>query len=318
MKKLLVLVCVLCCLTGWGTAENGWQDDPIDGYIIDECWDAVQDALNTDGSFADGGWLAVTEALSSDAPDPVMERYRLSFQSSWLPAAEKGFANLLLLSTDSPDIGRNYGRADVALACRVNLKTGETRLMPLPQEALVTLPEVPEAIALRFVNCFGGAGLTARCVNDALGLRLSRYIAVNSEAFIGIVDGLNGVELTLSAEDASALGLEAGPRRLNGLQALKYVKLHAEDRAQRVQTLAAAVLDQVGKDGSVGQMLRLADALLPGMDTNLTTDDILDLAFALFGQAEPPAFEVGELKAESGVLEEALSAPCRRFLYGED
>jgi hypothetical protein len=34
----------------------------------------------------------------------------VSFRSGWLPAAEKGFINLLLISSDAPDIDRNFGR----------------------------------------------------------------------------------------------------------------------------------------------------------------------------------------------------------------
>lgn len=293
MKRWLALAWILCCLTGCARAEMG--------------------------SWTQGEWRNVVEALASDEAEPVRESRRVSYRSAWLPAAEKGFANLLLLSTDSPDIERNFGRADAILVCRVNLITGETRLLSLPEDALVPLPETPEPIALRYVNCFGGAGLTARCVNEALGLRVSRFCAVNIESFIKIVDSLGGVVMELTEGEAQALGLTMGEQTLNGEQALRYVKLRQPgDGSTRVRTLLSAVLRQTAADGSVNRVLGLADLLLPSVDTNLTTDDIIDLIFALLGQEKPISFQELGLTAQSGSLDESLMAQSRRFLYGEE
>ena len=81
-------------------------------------------------------WENVIMALASDDEEPVPESRRVSFRSGWLPSAEKGFINLLLISSDAPDIDRNFGRADAILVCRTNLWTGETRLLSLPEDAL--------------------------------------------------------------------------------------------------------------------------------------------------------------------------------------
>ena len=295
MNRWLALICVLCCLTLTGCAgaeKKGWTQEE---------------------------WENVIMALASDDEEPVPESRRVSFRSGWLPSAEKEFINLLLISSDAPDIDRNFGRADAMLVCRMNLWTGETRLLSLPEDALVTLPEVPEPIALRYVNCFGGAGLTARCVNDALNLGISHFCAVNIEAFIEIVDVLGGVTMELTEGEAEALELDQGEQRLTGEQALRYVKLRRPgDGSIRVRALLSAVLRQTSEGGSVKQMGGLADLLLPSVDTNLTTDDILDLLFALFGQSQPVSFDAMGLSAEEGVLNAELAAQSRIFLYGEE
>ncbi len=293
MKRWLALAWILCCLTGCARAEKGnWTQEE---------------------------WQDVVEALASDAAEPVRENRRVSYRSSWLPAPERGYADLLLLSTDSPDIEQNFGRADAILVCRVDLWTGSIRLLSLPEDALVALPEAPEPIALRYVNCFGGAGLTARCVNDALGLRVSRFCAVNIDSFIRIVDALGGVTMELTEGEAQALGLEKGKQKLNGGQALRYVKLRRPgDGSSRVRSLLSAVLCQTAEDGAVNQVLSLADLLLPSVDTNLTTDDIIDLILALLGQEKPITVQELGLTAQSGSLDAELTAKSQQFLYGEE
>lgn len=293
MKRWLAMICVLCCLALSGCAgaeKKGWTQEE---------------------------WENVIMALASDDEEPVPESRRASFRSGWLPSAEKGFINLLLISSDAPDIDRNFGRADAILVCRTNLWTGETRLLSLPEDALTTLPEAPEPIALRYVNCFGGAGLTARCVNDALNLGISHFCAVNIEAFIEIVDALGGVTMELTEGEAQALDAASGEQRLNGDQALRYVKLRRPgDGSIRVRALLTAVLRQTAEGGSMKQMVSLADLLLPCVDTNLTTDDIVDLIFALFGQSRPVSFDAMGLSAKDGVLNAELAAQSREFLYG--
>ncbi len=293
MKRWLALACLLCCLTGCALAEKGnWTQEE---------------------------WQAVLDALVSDEAEPVPESRRAIYRSAWLPAAEKSFANLLLLSSDSPDIEKNFGRASAVLVCRVDLATGKTKILSLPEDALVTLPEAPEPIPLRYVNCFGGAGLTARCVNEALGLRVSRFCALNIDAFIGIVDGLGGVIMTLTEEEAEALNMDKGSQMLNGEQALGYVKMrHAGDGSVRLRGLLSAVLRQTAESGSVNQAMRLADLILPAVDTNLTTSELLDLIFAIFSQPQSAFIEARGLMADSGSLDGGMMLQSRNFLYGEE
>ena len=293
MKRLLALILILCCLTGCAWAEQG--------------------------SWTQEEWQAVLDALVSEEAEPVPENRRASFRSDWLAAEEKDFANILLISSDSLDIDKNFGRASAIMICRMDLKTGNTRLLSLPEDALVTLPEAPEAIPLRYVNCFGGPGLTVRCLNEALDLRISRYCAINVSAFIESVDTLGGVTMELTEEDAQALEMEQGSQKLSGEKAFLYMKLPQSDGgSSRVRALLTGILRQTIENASLNQAMKLIDILLHGVNTNMTTDNLVDLVFALFSQQRPASIETMGLTAESGSLDAAVMAQCKRFLYGEE
>ena len=298
MKRWMALVCLLCCLAGACRAEEGvW-------YRQD--------------------WEWTIAALASDDPNPVPEAMRISVRpddvrSREAEQTEKDFANVLLLSTDAPEGEPNFGRTDAMLVCRVNLQTGDTYLLSLPEGAMAEVQGVPERIALRYINCFGGPLLAAKTINETLGLQINRYCAVNMAAFITIVDALGGVMMDLTEGEADALDLNAGKNQLNGLQALKYVKLRRQgDGALRARALLEAVSRQALNGGTVNTELKLMDMLMPAIDTNMTTDDLIDLAFALFGQETPGKMATRGLAVKDGeMLDEEAAEMSRAFLYGK-
>ena len=182
MKRCAALICLLCCLLGGALAEK-------------QEWTGAE-------------WARLKEALASDKVNPVPEGHRMAAPK--LSAGEKDFANVLLLSTDAPEGEKNFGRADAILVCRVDLTTGDMHLVSLPEDALAEVDGLPQAVALRYVNCFGGPALVASVVNKALGLSVNRYCAVSEEAFERAVDTLGGVSMELTAGEGQALGLSEG------------------------------------------------------------------------------------------------------------
>ncbi len=277
MRRLLTVICLLCCLAGVCRAESSraWTDE---------------------------GWADIKEALASDEKEPVPATYRITPRTTrgrlWTPPKdEKGFFNVLLMSTDATDPDHNFGRTDALLLCRVNLNTGDTRVLSLPESSRIMVQGLPEPVALRYVNCFGGPLLTMQTIDSTLDLYVNRYCAMSMDAFISAVDAFGGIALHLTAEDAYALGLSGGDNKLSGVQALRYVQLRRQEgNAGRMHDTLEAVLAQAAGEGSVSGALKLADSLLPALDTNITTDDLVNLTFALFGQETPGAFDAFSIK----------------------
>lgn len=291
-KRGLALLCALCCLVCVCRAEGGGMDGEA--------------------------WEAIVSALASDAEAPVPEEYRIQVSAGDMNrsgAAEEGWLNLLVCSTDSKDLTQNFGRSDALLACRVNLANGKCWLLSLPEEALLQLPELPQEIALRYVNCFGGPRLALRALNDTLGLRLNRYIAVNMDVFTDLVDKMGGVKLELAEDDAQALEMEPGMQTLSGSQALSYLRLRrAGDGAGRMRALLEAVFSQFLSMPSVNQAFILVDMVMVDIDSNLTTDDIINLVFAVMGQEKKGGLETRSLFTD-GLLDNAERQQVQEFFF---
>ena len=292
-KRILCFLCALCCLCCVGRADS----QPV----------------------SEEAWTEILNALYSDAAQPVPPRYRIQARQEEmdrLGKTEAGWMNLLCCSTDAENMKENFGRADAMLVCRVNLRTGESRLLSMLEESLVHLDGLPEAVSLRYVSCFGGPRLIMRALNDALGLHLNRYLALNMDAFVHIVDAMGGVKLTLTEDEAEALEMSAGEQMLTGRQALFYIRLRrAGDGAGRMRGLLEAVFTQMLSAPSVNQAFALIDTVMVAADTNLTTDNVIDLVFAVLGQDTGSTMETGALLPAGDALDEAAREQALDFLY---
>ena len=298
MKKAIALVCVLCILMSIipVQAESVWTDD---------------------------AWNQVVHLLHASQPSPVPADRRISISQSQVYLADpteqrSGWLNVALISTDAPDMRQNFGRSEALLVCRVNLKTGEFRLLSLPEYMTVQLTGLPGDIQLKHVNCFGGPLLAIDTVNRELGLSVNRYCAVNVDAFADIVDRVGGVTLTLNSEEAEALGIGSGKQTLTGMQAVQYLKLRRQwDGALRFKLLLEALMRQMSGNNLISGALALVDTVLHMIDTNLTMDEIVTFAFALLDQQEMKGIESYRLEADAeGHVDEQARQACRDFLSG--
>ena len=263
-------------------------------------------------------WDRVAEALLADEEHPVPKEWLIPVNPGDLSRREgldPRVMNILLLSTDAADIADNLGRTDLMILCSVNLAEGTILLLSLPETAYVRVEGLPEKIRAKFVNCFGGPLLTVKTVNEWLSLNAGRYCAVNEGAFVRMVDIVGGVPMELTDSEAEALGLLPGEALLGGIEALRYVRLRrAGNTWERPRKLLQALLSRVGERGA-DAAFSMAEALLPAMDTNLTTGDLINLIFSLLIRETPATIETASLSEKEAEQGEAW---CRRVLYGGD
>ena len=301
MRKWIAWLCAFCWLLmgAQGLAEEGWGGE---------------------------AWEELIVALSSDQPLPVPKekRIRLGRRDVYLASPEKkedGWMDLLLLTTDAPNIDENFGRSEAMLICRVNRETGETWLLSLPEYALTALEGCPESVQLKYVNCFGGPLLVLDALNRALSLSVERYCAMNIETLADIVDAVGGVPVELKEDEAVALDLPAGSHLLSGRQAIDYVSIRRQwDGVQRYQELLKSlVLKASASKGMLNGALVLVDKAISQMDTNLTMDELLDLTFSLFAREEFPSIHAKRLHADGdSLLPDEEKREGYAFLYGQE
>ncbi|GAA2328547.1 LCP family protein [Streptomyces caniferus] len=161
-------------------------------------------------------------------------------------------------------------------------------LVSLPRDSYVPIPghgsrKINEAFA------DGGPQLLTRTVEQATGLRIDHYAEVNFLGFVQVVDALDGVRLCLDKplrDERSGADFPAGCRRMNGTQALAYVRARYADpegdlgRVKRQRQLLGAVADEMASPDVLLDPTRLQRVL----DTSLaalTVDDGTDMARVL-------------------------------------
>lgn len=261
-------------------------------------------------------WAQITAALASDEQEPVPDKWRVSLREDQLSAAPglpDHIMSVLLLSSDAEEIRGHFGRAHRMMLCCVDMNAGKVQLISLPEGALLPVEGLPEEIRLKYAPCFGGPLLAVQTVNRWLKTNITRYCAVNVGAFLKAVDLLGGVTLTLTDSEAEAMELAPGENVLGGEQALRYVRLRRSGAAwDRPRKLLEALLAQASRSGADAALM-LAGTLLPSIDTNLTTGELLNLIFALAGRLSLDRMETLALPAEDPA---EASAWCRRVIYG--
>src|SRR4051794_5353090 len=175
---------------------------------------------------------------------------------------------LMLIGSDkrAGDPG-DKGRSDTIMLVRLDPSKQATTIMSLPRDLKVNIPghgvaKINEAFT------YGGPKLTVKTVKQVTGLRINHVINVDFQSFRYAVDRLGCVYIDVDRRYYNAdpsyapINIQAGYRRLCGLDALLYVRFRHEDtdivRGARQQDFLREVKDQV----SSGKLFDDRDALI--------------------------------------------------------
>lgn len=215
------------------------------------------------------------------------------------PLQEDGVIHILLIGNDSRENGED-GRSDAMILLSVSRKTKSIYMTSLLRDMYVDIPG-HEGNRLNAAYSFGGPELLMKTVEKNLDIPVHRYIQVNFEAFAGLVDAVDGVDLELSTEEIEYVngylveynmltnrpqGTDnmdpslSGMVHLNGPQALAYCRnryLGTDfGRTQRQRKVLSEVIRKLPK-ALLLNGTELADSLLPNLTTNLTRGECFRL-----------------------------------------
>ena len=140
-----------------------------------------------------------------------------------------------------------------------------------------------------------------KSIREVLNIDVEYYVRVNTCTFQELIDSVGGVDVELTQAEVDALNrigeynkkiqkLIIGKNHLDGYNALTYSRLRSTDsdwkRVQRQRNVIQSVVSSAG-DMSLIELNNMLDTVLPLVQTNLTTMDILGLityAPAVLGQ----------------------------------
>ncbi|MET9463676.1 LCP family protein [Streptomyces sp. NPDC006544] len=207
--------------------------------------------------------------------------------------------NILVIGSDSRaganaelDHGDVSGaRSDTAMLVHVPEGRQKATAVSIPRDTLVTRPECKDAdgkavgganrVMFNSVYSLAGPACVVKTVEQMSGIRVDHFVEVDFAGFKGLVDALGGVTVTLDKPISGGKGglrLDAGTHRLNGTEALKFVRTRygygdGSDlgRIGLQQQFMMAMLAEIKKQDALGNPARLYKLADAGTKS-LTTD----------------------------------------------
>ena len=299
-------------------------------------------AENTADEWTDAELEEVNDILFDDDSTGVLpSEFRYVVENgdySVTEGLDKNVMNILLLGTDNAG-NAGHGRTDTMIVCSINTKTGEVKLSSIVRDLYVHIPYMKLQNRINAANAFGGPNMAIKCVNETLGLNISRYASINFNGFKDLVDLLGGVELEITAGEANQInlytqgGVKEGLAMLSGAQALEYCRIRNLDnnfgRNERQRKFLEAVVKKVLSENSMDQLMELVEAGMSMVTTNMTTSDLFTILFTVVpnmqemqmyscpAQGEYHYEVIREASVVVADLEKAR-ASLHAFIYGED
>ena len=181
------------------------------------------------------------------------------------------------------------GLSDTMLLIRFNPHTDQLVVLSLPRDTRTLVQG--QMTKLNEANREGGPALAATSISDLLGgVGIDRYVRINVQGVEKLVDALGGVEVNvpkdMKYQDDSQhlyINLKAGPQRLDGDQALQFLRFRYDDhgdigRIQRQQMMMRAVLEQALNPKTIARLPKILSVIQSHVDTNLSVEELLALA----------------------------------------
>lgn len=325
-------------------SKLSYHDGSVQNEVV-EGGDGLEDMENTEDETSD----EELDILVSEDEAIILGESDIILSDSEI-MSDKDVFNILLLGTDErkEEFATN-ARADSIMILSLDKKNKTMKLVSLQRGMGVPILSGKyegEYDWITHVFKYGGAALMLETVREMLNIDVEYYARVNFNTFSQLIDSVGGVDIELTAKEASALNGEIrtnayakhemfeGMNRLDGYDALQYARLRYTDsdwkRIERQRNVIQSVVLSA-KDMSLLDLNNMLDTVLPLIQTNLTTMDILGLisyAPAVLGrefeQMTIPAKDTyGSMKGMGGRYLYAVdyqknSEILHEFLYGED
>jgi LCP family protein required for cell wall assembly len=199
--------------------------------------------------------------------------------------------NLLVLGTDRTE-GTNIGRSDTILLLSIVPLQPYVTMLSIPRDLWVNIPGVGED-RINTAHFYAeasqpgsGPDATLETIRANFGVRVSRYVAINFDGFVEMIDAVGGVDIELEQAEG---GLPAGKHHLDAGQALAFVReRYSSDDFYRMRHGQMVVQAAVGKMANPVNWWRwpgIVKALSSAVKTNVPFYDWPRLGLALLRAA---------------------------------
>ena len=194
-----------------------------------------------------------------------------------------GLVNILLIGQDRRE-GEGRQRSDAMILCSFNPENNQLSMISFLRDLYVQIPGY-EDNRLNAAYAYGGFELLKETLELNFGISVDGCLESDFEGFEKIIDTVGGVDIELTAKEAEIVGNGAsdGVCTLNGEQALTYARIRKIDsdfqRTARQRKIMGAVFEKA-KTYSLTELAMFFSEILPLMATDMTEDEMMDLALS--------------------------------------
>ena len=174
------------------------------------------------------------------------------------------------------------GRSDTIILAFLDPKDKKVSLLSVPRDTYADVPALDKKDKINAAYAVGGS----EAAMDAVGLLLNRdikyYLATDFQGFVKIVDTLGGITVPVDEEVSKGINVSPGAQRLNGEEALRYVRYRGYPtadigRIKHQQIFLEAVVDEAMRIRNIWKLPLLVGELRTSVDTNLSTAQLIEL-----------------------------------------
>ncbi len=223
---------------------------------------------------------------------PFLKLDKPEEQSFNLPLFKKR-QNILILGVDKNPEGDDpflNTRSDTIILVNIDPKQRSINAISIPRDSKVYIAGDYGIQKINSAHAYGGVELAKKTVENTLGVKVDRYIAVNSEAIIKLVDILEGVPVYVEKDmyyrDYSGklnVGLSKGHHILNGKQAEGYLRFRKDGlgdigRTSRQQWFLRNLLTRLQSPVTITKIPEILNLINEYVKTDMSMYEISNFA----------------------------------------
>src|SRR5690606_7608360 len=220
------------------------------------------------------------DTLEEAAPDTAEAKAARAATRPVLPGEPE---NILLIGSDTRPQDGDPGRSDSLILVRLNSKQGYISMLSFPRDLLVHIPGAGENKINAAYSL--GAAKTIETVQELTGEDVNGYVIVDFHGFAKLVDAEGGVYLDVdrryynknigtAATNYADIDLQPGYQRLNGTDALAYVRYRHTDsdyaRIARQQQFLSELKRQTKDLGNLTNITTFRKIFGENIETSIT------------------------------------------------
>lgn len=188
-------------------------------------------------------------------------------------------------------------RTDALMVTTLNREDKSIKMLSIPRDSYVYVPIIDDYTKINHAFAYGeandsgqgGTKATIHTVEHLLDIPIDYYVKVNFEAFVDVVDALDGVTVDVPYEfyeqdshnNMDAIHLTAGEQELNGEEALALARTRKLDndieRGKRQQEILKAIIRKSASLGAILKYDQVISAVGSNMGTNMKFSEMKSL-----------------------------------------